>query len=129
MLGQTNHPTGRERTGTVPALARAVRDSHFRLKITMLLPRFSLKTILAVLSACTVIFVIAGQAYQGKAWAAGVTIALASIPICLLVHAMFYGIVGLFARVVSPQQVPARTSQGGIQRSPDEQVEPGKQAD
>ncbi len=89
----------------------------------MLLPRFSLKTILTLLSVSTVIFVVAGQAFQGKAWAAGVTIAVASIPVCLFVHAVFYGIIGLLARVISPQQVPALTSQGGIQRSPDEQVE------
>lgn len=91
----------------------------------MLLPRYSLKTILAVLSGCTVIFLIAGQAYQGEAWAGGVTIAVASVPICMLVHAMFYGLVVLLSRVIGTQQVPARTSQGGIQHSDEQHDQPG----
>ena len=90
----------------------------------MLLPQFSLRTTLAVLSACALVFLIAGQAYQGKAWAVGVTVALASVPVCLCVHALFYGLTAAVSRVIGVQKLPAKTSQGGMQFGPDEHMNP-----
>ena len=90
----------------------------------MLLPQFSLRTILLATTACTVLFLIARQAFQGEAWAVGVTIAVLSVPACLVVYALFYGLTLLVSRVVGVQRLPARTSQGGVQLGPDEHLPP-----
>ena len=85
----------------------------------MLIPQFSLRTTLKVLTACAVLFLIAGQAVQGHAWAVGVTVAVLSVLGTLVVHAVFYGLTAWLSRLIGVQQLPARTSQGGLQLSPD----------
>ena len=95
----------------------------------MLLPQFSLKTVLLLVSACACFFLVAGQAYQGEAWAIGVTVAVSSLPVCFLVYAIFYGITAVVARVTGVQRLPAKTSQGGFQLGPDEHIEPAQPVD
>lgn len=90
----------------------------------MLLPRFSLRTILLILSGLAVVFLIAGEAFQGEPWAVAVTVAFASIPACLVVYALFYGFTLLVSRVIGAERLPARTSQGGVQLGPDEHLQP-----
>jgi len=66
-----------------------------------LLPRFSIRALLWMLTICAVAFLIAGTAYRGQYWAWGVTIALASLMLTALVHAAWFGVVWLFARLPS----------------------------
>ena len=63
-----------------------------------LLPRFSIRTLLTMLTLAAVAFLIAGMAYRGQYWAWGVTIGLASLLLTALVHAAWFGLVWLFAR-------------------------------
>lgn len=62
-----------------------------------LLPRFSIRALLGVLTVCAVAFLIAGMAYRGRHWAWGVTIALASLILTAMVHAAWFGVIWLFA--------------------------------
>jgi len=90
----------------------------------MLIPRFSLRTTWLMVTVSAVFFVIAGSAYRGSAWAVVITVAVVSLFVTLAVHAVFYGLVTAFGKIVGAKISPARTSQGGMQSSTDEQVLP-----
>jgi hypothetical protein len=66
-----------------------------------LLPRFSIRALLGMLTICAVAFLIAGMAYRGQYWAWGVTIGLVSLLLTALVHAGWFGVVWLFAQMPS----------------------------
>ena len=65
----------------------------------MLLPRFTIRTLLVVLTVSAFVFVIAGMAFRGQYWALGVTIGLLSLVFTAMVHAAWFGIVWMFARM------------------------------
>jgi hypothetical protein len=80
----------------------------------MLLPRFTIRTILVVVTIFAFAFVVAGMAVRGEQWAWGVTIALISLALTGVVHAAWFGIVWAFARVPSqPPAAPARVVAAG----------------
>jgi hypothetical protein len=83
----------------------------------MLLPRFSIRTALVIVTVVAVISLFAGQALGGRAWALGLTVAVVSVPVALLVHAAFYCVAMWFARLLGPEDVIAYTSRGGVERS------------
>lgn len=91
----------------------------------MLLPQFSLRTALKLLTASTVLFVIVRQAFLGTAWAVGISFVFLCVPFFFLTYAAFYGLTILMSRLIGVQRLPARTSQGGVQVSPDEHLQPG----
>lgn len=68
-------------------------------KSATLMPRFNLRTLLAILTASAVVFVMVGTAFRGQYWAWGVTIAIISCIITALSHAAWFGIVWFFARM------------------------------
>ena len=77
----------------------------------MFLPRFTIRTILVVVTICAFAFVVVGMAVRGEQWAWGVTIALISLAVTASVHAAWFGIVSAFTRVPSqpPAAAPPRT--------------------
>ncbi len=82
----------------------------------MLLPRFSLRSILRIVTLCSVIFLINGFALRGEPWAIGVSVAIGSVVVVALFHAAFYSIALGLSRVLGTEQLPARTSRGGVER-------------
>ncbi len=90
----------------------------------MLIPRFSLRTALLGTTLCAVFFLVVGFAYRGDTWAVVITVAALSLFGTLLVHAAFYVLVLALGKIVGAQISPARTSQGGMQFSTDDQVFP-----
>lgn len=84
----------------------------------MLLPRFSLRTLLIVATAVAVVALFAGQAIGGRVWAAGITVGVASVLVALLVQAAFFAVGLAFGRWLGPQEIVARTSRGGVERTP-----------
>jgi len=74
----------------------------------MLLPRFSIRVLLIVLTVCAFAFVIVGTAVRGQNWAWGVSLALLSLVLTALVHATWFGIMWLFAQMPSAQPKEAR---------------------
>jgi hydrogenase-4 membrane subunit HyfE len=56
----------------------------------MLLPKYNLRTALAVMSAFAVFSVVLAEALRGKPWAVGFTIGALSIPLLLVICALFY---------------------------------------
>lgn len=77
----------------------------------MLLPRYSIRTVLLLAILVAMVALVAGRAVQGASWAQAVTIALGSLVILWLVFALFYGMVVAFARITSIH------SPGGAPRS------------
>jgi hypothetical protein len=70
----------------------------------MLLPRFTIRTALAVVTGCAFLFLIVGMAYRGQMWAWGISIGAVSLLLTALVHAAWFGVVWLFAQMPSGQQ-------------------------
>jgi hypothetical protein len=64
----------------------------------MLLPRFSIRTLLVMLTACAGVVWIIGMAYRGQNWALGASIGILSLGVVALVHAAWFGVIWLFAK-------------------------------
>ncbi len=90
----------------------------------MLLPRYSLRTTLLVTTVCAIFFVILGQAVQGRPWAVVVSVSVVSLLVLLLFHALLYLITSRFTRLFGGKQLPALTSQGGVQSTLDQPAAP-----
>jgi hypothetical protein len=82
----------------------------------MLLPRFSLRTLLLVCFGVAVASLFAGQAATGRAWAVGVTVAVFSVPIALAVQALAFAACSAMGGLLGVQEATARTSRGGVER-------------
>lgn len=67
----------------------------------MLLPRFTIRALLVMLTVGAVASVIAGTAFRGQTWAWGFTVGLLSLAIFALVHAAWFGVVWLFLQLPS----------------------------
>jgi hypothetical protein len=75
----------------------------------MLLPRFTIRALLVVLTISAFVFVIAGMAVRGQHWAWGITIGILSLGFTLLVHSAWFGAVWMLAQMQSrKQEKPAR---------------------
>lgn len=67
----------------------------------MLLPRYSLRTILLLAVAVAVLAVVAGEAVTGAVWARAITLAVGAVVLNWMVLASFYAFVAVFSRVAS----------------------------
>jgi hypothetical protein len=65
----------------------------------VLFPRFTMRTILAVMTGCAVLFVVMGLGARGQTWAWGLVIGVVSLGITALVHAAWFGVVWYFSRL------------------------------
>ena len=72
----------------------------------MLLPRFTIRALLVMLTVCAFVFVIVGMAFRGQHWAWGVTIGLLSLMFMALVHSAWFGAVWLLSQLASTQRRP-----------------------
>jgi type VI protein secretion system component VasK len=73
----------------------------------MLFPRFTIRTILAVMALCAVLFLLVGTAYRGQTWAWAATIGVLSLGVTALVHGACFAIVWCFAQLPSAKQPTA----------------------
>jgi Na+/melibiose symporter-like transporter len=67
----------------------------------MLLPRFTIRALLVMLTICAFVFVIAGMAVRGQHWAWGITIGILSLAFTMLVHAAWFSVVRALAQMQS----------------------------
>jgi hypothetical protein len=70
----------------------------------MLLPRFSIRTAIVMLTVGAVAFLIVGTAFRGQNWAYGAAIGIFSLAFALLVHAAWFGMVWLFSHLIPDQE-------------------------
>ena len=67
----------------------------------MLLPRFTIRALLVMLTVGAVASVIIGMAFRGQGWAWGASIGLLSLFVTALVHAAWFGTVWMFTQMPS----------------------------
>jgi hypothetical protein len=80
-------------------LEQPIDDAPAETTRAQLVPRFTIRTLLAMITLCAIIFVMIGTATRGQYWAWGMTIGLVSAIIAALAHAAWFGIVWMFMRM------------------------------
>jgi hypothetical protein len=91
----------------------------------MLLPRFTLRATLIGITCCGIFCLVLARAAAGDLWAIAASVAVASLVGIVIIHGCIYVVIAALARVLGSRIYPARTRQGGVQASPDEQYLPG----
>jgi F0F1-type ATP synthase assembly protein I len=66
-----------------------------------LLPQYSLRQILLVMTGCGVVFLAFSFAVRGAAWAVGIAVGVLSIVLAMLVYAAFFGLIWALAQAGS----------------------------
>ena len=79
-----------------------------------LIPQYSLRLLLSILTASGVVFSIIALALRGHAWAQGVTAGFVALLVALLVYAFMFSLLWIYAVVTGP----LRRRWGGPGRSP-----------
>lgn len=75
----------------------------------MIMPRFTIRALLVILTIGAFFSVIVGMAFRGHDWAIGVTIGFLSLFFIALVHAAWFGAVWFIGRMPSQSGTrPAR---------------------
>jgi Na+/melibiose symporter-like transporter len=78
----------------------------------MLVPRFTIRALLVMLTVCAFVFVIAGMAVRGQHWAWGITIGIVSLAFTMLVHAAWFSVVRMLAQMqAGKKEEPAGPSE------------------
>ncbi|QDU57136.1 hypothetical protein [Aeoliella mucimassa] len=75
----------------------------------MMLPRYSMRTVLYLAALVAMIALVAGQGVQGAPWAIAFTVGVCSLAVCWLMYILFYGVISLFARLVLGQNLQQAT--------------------
>jgi hypothetical protein len=65
----------------------------------MLIPQFSLRSILAVTAVCGFVSLIGAAAIRGAPWAGAVVLAIAALGLILIVHGLMFFVVWLLSLV------------------------------
>ena len=72
----------------------------------MLIPQFSLRSVLYATAACSVVSLIAATALRGTAWAMALTVAIASLSVTFLAYGAMFFAVWVFS-LIGPRRRPA----------------------
>ena len=67
----------------------------------MLIPQYTIRTLLLITAGCAVIFSIFGFAVRGNTAAMGVSAAIVGLVVVLLLHAVLFGLVWAFSVVAA----------------------------
>jgi len=76
----------------------------------MLVPRFTIRALLVVMTLSAVFFLVVGTAFRGQHWASGVVIGVLSLAVTALVHAALFGLVWLFAQLFTPAPATGKSN-------------------
>ena len=72
----------------------------------MLIPQFSLRSILAATAVCGVVSLVGAAAVRGTPWAAAVIIAIATLVVILAIHGLMFFVVWLLSLVTPGGRSP-----------------------
>ena len=67
----------------------------------MIIPRFSLRWLLALITVCGALSLVLSYAFQGQAWAIGFMVGLGSLAVIAALHAMAFSIAWLLSQLSS----------------------------
>ncbi|MEQ8211089.1 MAG: hypothetical protein RH917_14780 [Lacipirellulaceae bacterium] len=82
----------------------------------MLLPQFSLKTILALVPVAALLALAVASAAGGGVWGVAVTMGSVCLLVCLASYVLFFLLCTGLSSLVGSEEVVARTSRGGVIR-------------
>lgn len=82
----------------------------------MILPRFSLRTTLALTTVAALFCVALARAANGRPWAICLSTAVGVIGFTLLVHACLFGVSYCVSKLLGVEDAVVRTSQGGLKQ-------------
>ena len=90
-----------------------------------MLPRFTIRRLLAVVTGCAILFTIAGTAMRGQFWAIAFLIAFGAVVAGFLVYAAVFAVVWMFAEFAAViQGRPKGTSPFADSRPPPQFIRP-----
>ena len=95
----------------------------------MLIPQFSIRWLLGVTAVVAVVFSIVGMATRGSHWAAGVSIAVGSLVVLMLVHVLSFGLVWVFSVLTVLLGRKAGTARSPFRRVPPAGAAPARDKD
>lgn len=72
----------------------------------MVIPQFTLRRLLAIVTVCCLVFSVFGLALRGSAVAMGVSVAIVSLVVVALVHAALFAVVWMFSVLLPSMQSP-----------------------
>ena len=78
----------------------------------MIIPQFTIRRLLAIITACSVVFLVLARAVSGDTWAIGVSASVGTLVLIMFVNA------GLFATVWVCQQAGSRLRKTPGEASP-----------
>ena len=84
----------------------------------MFIPQFSIRWLLGVTTVCAVVFSIVGMAFQGAAWAIGVSAAVLALVVAMFAYAAMFSLVWLFALVFPSLRGGRRAGQSPLAPHP-----------
>ncbi len=90
----------------------------------VLIPQFSIRWLLGLTTVCAVIFSIIGAAVRGHYWTAGVSVAIVSLVVVFVVHALFFALVSVFTVGSSSPMRPMSPGESPFAAPPDDREEP-----
>jgi hypothetical protein len=99
-----------ERHATIRGLRRGPliyafsRCSSRNTGLFMLLPRFSIRALLMIITASAVAFLIIGMGLRGQHWAWGASLGIISVAVTALVHAAWFSVIWFFGLLGSPRE-------------------------
>jgi hypothetical protein len=67
----------------------------------MIIPRYSLRWLLALITVCGGLSLILSYAFQGQAWAIGFTVGLGSLAVVAALHAVAFSVAWLLTQLSS----------------------------
>jgi hypothetical protein len=79
----------------------------------MLAPQFSLRRLLAWVTASAFVCLIVAAAARGRMWAAGVIVALAGLVVIMVVHALLFELIMLLGRIRDGARKRRELASGG----------------
>lgn len=86
----------------------------------MLLPRFTIRTGLMVLTAGAMLAWACRSAFYGVPWGIGVTVAAVGVVLLFLIHAVLFGLAMLFANLLPvEEEVPGVATEQAMEGDPE----------
>lgn len=84
----------------------------------MLVPQFTTRRLLAIVTACSLLFLVLSLAVRGQAWATATSIGLGAAVLTLLTFAFFFQIAFLLAKLVGAVRPKERPKSPFAQDTP-----------
>jgi hypothetical protein len=84
----------------------------------MLLPQFTTRRLLAIISACAVFFLVLSMAVQGRTWAIAVSIVGGAALLTLVLFALLFQMAYVLAQLMGTVRKPQRPQSPFAQHTP-----------